>query len=598
MSKHPPDEAAHRRLTLRSRLRDPRLISWPTFFISSALLSFEIAQYGFADFALAQIVVFAFLASARWLYLSRTFATRHTWVMITTIVVASLGGSITAQLLLADPNTAVGADGAFTRMIAIPAAGLLSVSLIDYRDNVRALRATARQLQATRDAGLASLVAAREEMTARVQASLASTLDELSSSEALVGAADLAALAQDTVRPLSHEFASSTPVFTPISAQPSRLSWASVLNDVAARPLIIPWLMGLAVAVMSIRFTFAQTDVAVGSTITSIGPLTLSVDGAALLTSLAFLVIVFVSVWALAAVTVRVTRPLLARLSGGARWWIVAASVVGIGLGLQAVLLVVPFVPGPLASITTDPVGRFWAFAPVVVIALVLAIARTASLARASTLHELEAVNSELTWEIARVRLDLWAQQRRFALAIHGPLQAAITASAVLLASADPRQRDEVVRDAHERIKSALAHVTENRDAVVDVHLGLAEIRGTWQGVCEVFVDVESDAESLLAFDATCRQALVMVIGESIANAAIHGKATFANVKIGVDRGRFIRVTIHDDGSGLDALSQAGLGSSLLDEACGEWELIDTGGGARLTALLATSLVGEALTHS
>ena len=595
MSKHPPNEAAPRRLELRTRLRDPRLISWPTFLISSALLSYEIRQYGLADFALSQAFVFTLLAGARWLYLSRRYASRHAWVMISTIVVASLVGSIIAQLLLADPNTAVGADGAFTRMIVIPAAGLLSVSLIDYRDNVRALRATARQLEGTRDAGLASLTAAREEMTSRVYASLTSTLTELSSGGSGVEAQDLAALAQDTVRPLSHELASSTPVFTPMSAQPSRISWASVLNDVAARPLIIPWLMALAVAVMSIRFTFAQTDVAVGSTITSVGPLTLSVDGAALLTSLTFLAIVFVAVWVLAEVAVRVTRPMLGRLSGGARWWIVAASVVGIGLGLQVVLLGVPFIPGPLAAITTDPIGRFWAFAPVVVIALVLAIARAASGARASVIGELQAVNTELAWEIARVRLELWAQQRRFALAIHGPLQAAITASAVLLASAEAGHRDEAVRDAHERIKSALSRVTENHDSVVDLHLGLAEITGTWEGVCEVSVSVEADAEFLLVNDATCRQALVMAIGESIANAAIHGQASRARVTITVNEARFIVLQVINDGIGLDEVSPPGLGSALMNEACASWSVESADGQTRLTAVLASATTGAEL---
>ena len=589
MSKHPPEQTAHRRLTLRTRLRDPRLISWPTFVISSALLSYEVAQFGVGDFVLSQVFVFALLAGARLLYLRRGYAQRHTWVMITTIIVASLIGSIGAQLLLAETNAAVGADGAFTRMIVIPAAGLLSVSLIDYRDNVRALRATARQLEATRNAGLSSLTTAREEMTARVRATLTSTLDELASDVSVVGAEDLAALAQETVRPLSHELASSTPVFTPASAQPSRLRWTSVLSDVAARPLIIPWLMALAVSVTSIRFTFAQSDVAVGSTITTIGPLTLSVDGAALLSSLTFLLIVFVTVWVLAELAVRVTRPMLRRLSGGARWWVVAASVVGIGLGLQLVLLVVPFIPGPLAAITTDPIGRFWAFAPVVVIALVLAIARTASAARASVIGELEAVNIELTWEIARVRLELWAQQRRFALSIHGPLQAAITASAVLLASAEPRQHDEVVRDAHERIKSALSRVTGNHDSVVDLRLGLAEITGTWEGVCEVSVDVDPDAESLLVNDATCRQALVMVIGESIANAAIHGHASRAQVAITVNEERFIVIQVINDGSILDDASVPGLGSALMNEACASWSVENADGQTRLTAVLASA---------
>lgn len=589
MSETPPEGTSSSRIGLRARLADPRIVSWPTFVVSSVLLAYEVLQYGLTVFALSQGFVFGLLVAARWLYLTRGYPRRHSWVMVTTIITTSLFGSIGAQSLLAEPNVAVGADGAFTRMIVIPAAGLLSVSLIDYRDNIRRLRTTARQLWLTRDAGLATVSAAREDMIARIQAGLKATLQEMSAQNPQLDAKDLASLAQETIRPLSHELAESTPPFTPESAQPAAVRWSAVLADVAARPLIIPWLMALAVAAMSIRFTLVQSDVAIGQTLTTIGPVTLSVDSETLVASLGFLLVVFVTVWALAKFTVRITRPLLSGFSTGGRWLTVTLSVLSIGIGLQVVLFITPVLPGPLSAVRTDPMGRFWAFAPVVIIAVVLAVARTVTTARTAVIAELQTVNTELTWEIARVRLDLWAQQRRFAVAIHGPLQAALTASALLLADAKEPDRTTVIANAHARIKNALDHVIDNHEAVVDLVTGVADIQRTWDQVCEVEMSVSEKAASVLAGDDTCRQAALLIIGESVANAAIHGKATLVQVDIALDRSRFVQMSICDNGHGVDASSTGGLGSAILDEACGEWRLINTDEGACLTAVLATS---------
>lgn len=587
MSKSQPEHLSQEKPRLRSRLADPRLISWPTFAISSVLLSYEIWLYGVADFVAAQVCVFTLLALARVGYLGRRYPSHHAWVMVSTIVFASLVGAIFAQLLLADPNTMVTVDGAFVRMIAIPAAGLLSISLIDYRNNVRELRATAGQLQATRDAGLESLWAAREEIVQRVHASLEDAVADLRNDDHDQLAGELASLAQETVRPLSHELARSAPDFVPASAPASRVRWSVVLADVAATPLIVPWLMAFAVALMSIRFTFAESDEGQNTASSQLGAVTISVNLESLAASLAFLGLIFVSVWVLSAVAVQVTRPILQRVSGGKRWIAIVASVVGIGIGLQVILIVIPVLPGPLSVIQTDPVGRFWAFAPVVVIALVFAIARTVSFARASVIDELKAVNTELAWEVARIRLDLWAQQRRFAQSIHGPLQAAITASALLLAESSASTRADAIDAAHDRIKSALDRLVDHHDSVISWETGLFEIERTWEGVCEVAVNVNARAARVLERDDTCRQATLMVIGESVANAAIHGKATRADVNVDVDQSRFIRLTIEDNGTGIDATGNSGLGSAILDDACGEWEVINTEDGARLFALVA-----------
>lgn len=442
-------------------------------------------------------------------------------------------------------------------------------------------------MELTRDAGLQSLTESRERIVNQVQVSLENAFSDLRGGDRSDLAAELAHLAQETVRPLSHELARSTPDFTPADPAPQRLRWFAILSEVAAKPLIVPWLMALAVAVMSIRFTFAQSDVAVGSTLVTLGPVTVSMDAAAVATSLGFLLVVFVAVWLLSEIAVRTTRPILPQASGGVRWLVIAISVIGIGIGLQIVLIALPTLPGPLSSIDTDPIGRFLAFAPVVLIALVLAIARTVSFARAAVLDELTSINSELTWEVARIRLDLWAQQRRFAQAIHGPMQAAITASALLLTESSVATRTDAIDAAHDRIKSALDRLIDHHDSITSWEAGLMEIERTWEGVCAVAVHVDSQAARVLENDDSCRQAAVMVIGESVANAAIHGKATRAHVNVDVDRSRFIRLSVEDNGTGIDAAANSGLGSAILDDACGEWELINTEDGARLSALVA-----------
>lgn len=588
MSNHLSDELTGR-TGLRARIADPRLISWPTVAVSSLLLSYEIWSHGLLDFIGAQVMVFALLFVARVLYLRRSYPTRHAWVMIGTIVLASFFGTVLAQLAFSQPNTLVTADGAFTRMFVIPVSGLLSLSLIDYRNNVRDLRATAMQLEATRDEGLRTLSDARQDIINRVRGKLEGAVWDLGGDADRQSAPKLASLAQETVRPLSHELARTTPDFSPTTVTPPRVRWSSVLTQVAARPLIVPWLMASAVALMSIRFTFGQSDTAVGSTLVDFGSVSVSMDAPAVVASLGFLIVVFCAVWLLSGGAVRLTRSMLMRASGGARWLVVAASVVGIGAGLQIVLVALPILPGPLSSIETDPVGRFWAFAPVVLIALVLAIARTVSLARASVIEDLMSVTRELEWEVARIRLDLWAQQRCFAQAIHGPLQAAITASALLLTESSDSDARGAVSAAHDRIKIALDRLTEPSDSVADWAIAVAEIERTWQGVCEVSVRVEPDARSVLDRDDPCRQAAVMVVGESVANAAVHGRATRTDIEATLRDDRFIELTITDNGNGFDPAARTGFGSTLLDEACSRWSLTRTDDVTRLVAVLAST---------
>ena len=71
-------------------------------------------------------------------------------------------------------------------------------------------------------------------------------------------------------------------------------------------------------------------------------------------------------------------------------------------------------------------------------------------------------------------------ETRRFAQSIHGPLQAAITASALLLTQSSAATRTDTIDAARDRIKSALDRVIDHHDWIVSWETGLVEIERTW----------------------------------------------------------------------------------------------------------------------
>ena len=102
-------------------------------------------------------------------------------------------------------------------------------------------------------------------------------------------------------------------------------------------------------------------------------------------------------------------------------------------------------------------------------------------------------------------------------------------------------------------------------------------------------MNVDSQASRVLESDDVCRQATVTVIGESVANAAIHGKATSAQVTITVNEERFLVIQVLTAGSTPDNASTPGLGSALMNEACASWGFENADGQTRLTAALAST---------
>lgn len=197
--------------------------------------------------------------------------------------------------------------------------------------------------------------------------------------------------------------------------------------------------------------------------------------------------------------------------------------------------------------------------------------------------NELERTNAELETIVARLRRELWFERKRLSRVLHGPVQSALVAASLRLASAsEPVDASELRRN----LEKAVEHVDHSDDAVADLGLGIAQITAVWAGICDVVIDAPSEAMTALESSPSAGAAVTEVVREGVGNAVRHGAATKVDVRIlTVDDGRCVRVFVDDNGSGLNSDATPGIGSSILDDVAVSWIRSDLDPcGVRLTA--------------
>jgi len=232
--------------------------------------------------------------------------------------------------------------------------------------------------------------------------------------------------------------------------------------------------------------------------------------------------------------------------------------------------------PGDWATMTTSGMIVRVALAMLVVVVAMIDEHSRRTRARLAELNE------ELEELIARLRRQTWLLHRSVALAVHGPVQSALVSTAMRLASAD-RTHASVI-DARRRLDEALSGLMRDRHDDVSIEGALDDLCGLWQGIVRIDVDVDEATRARLAADASLRRCVIEVCRESASNAIRHGQARTVTIALVESAGR-IEVRVTDDGTGLAAALNPGLGMAMLDDTCLRWSLRDAqGGGAELIA--------------
>jgi signal transduction histidine kinase len=207
--------------------------------------------------------------------------------------------------------------------------------------------------------------------------------------------------------------------------------------------------------------------------------------------------------------------------------------------------------------------------------------AQFAQLQRKSTTEKLEAVNQQLEILNAALRQELWLNRRRTASVLHGPVQAALFASAMKL-SQDEKPTPKLVAEVEQDIQSALEKLNNPSNLeLADVSAVLNQIIDIWSDAADISIQIPEELEAAIAKQPLTSEALIEISREFITNAIKHGKASKVSLEVSRLDGARIAIEVIDDGQGLPPGAKPGFGSKLLTELSLVWRQTRVGDATR-----------------
>ena len=203
--------------------------------------------------------------------------------------------------------------------------------------------------------------------------------------------------------------------------------------------------------------------------------------------------------------------------------------------------------------------------------------AQFSQLQRKSTTEKLAAVNLQLEILNASLRQELWLNRRRTASVLHGPVQAALFASAIKL-SQEQKPTSELVVEVERDIAAALEKLNNpsnlEGESISDL---LNQIVDIWSDAAKISIEIPSELEAAIARQPLASEALIEISREFITNAIKHGKAGKVSLKVSKVDDLRIAIEVIDDGQGLPPGAKPGFGSKLLTELSLSWSQLRSG---------------------
>jgi len=203
--------------------------------------------------------------------------------------------------------------------------------------------------------------------------------------------------------------------------------------------------------------------------------------------------------------------------------------------------------------------------------------AQFAQLQRKTTTEKLVAVNLQLEILNASLRQELWLNRRRTASVLHGPVQAALFASAMKL-SQEQKPTPELVAEVEQDIASALEKLNNPSNLEgEDISDLLNQIIEIWSDAAEISIEIPGSLEAAIAKQPLASEALIEISREFITNAIKHGKASSVSLKVSRLDDLRIAIEVVDDGQGVPPGAKPGFGSKILSELSLVWRLTRAG---------------------
>lgn len=564
------------------RIGGPDAVTWPAFWITyaSGLIGHLTtggtvnASLGvrFAIVTAAQIVSFLPLLLLRWTVLRRPARPRP-WVAVTGFAVAAVvRGAVLTSLLVAagavtQPLWGYRIVASLQNMMVLLIIVALVVSVMRaHTRSLEALIGVNRDLAETEDELVKEVTTRNEEVVAQVQERLRLELASLDSVEGAESVRELQRLASEVVRPMSHELATSMPIAA-VRAPPideAHVTWREAALELMDRAPLRPVLAAGYLAWLLSSTGWSVFGVTRGLAIAAAVSVTVLVGS-------------WAANWALGR--------LLPRLDP--RQALVAVLLASLLIGIASATSPVGFLPGGQSRVIFIVGGGLFVAGVILLAAIVTTVLRR----QRATEHELITSAERLRCQLVRLRQAKWLQRQGLARVLHGPVQAAVTAAALRL-DASVRAGDvgdALLDDTRQSLLATVDVLDTAESEEYSLDLALARIRGTWEGLCEITSEMDTDAVTYLGADAITAAVVVDVMSEAVSNAIRHGEADRIVITISREDRDLLTLMIHDNGTSRGDTSLRGLGSTLLDECTLEWSRDISSAGSTLTAVLPTN---------
>ena len=208
---------------------------------------------------------------------------------------------------------------------------------------------------------------------------------------------------------------------------------------------------------------------------------------------------------------------------------------------------------------------------------LLLFFAQLVQLQRRETTERLKEVNRQLEIISSRLSQELWLNRKRMAALLHGPVQAALYASAMGM-SQTKNPTPEYLSKVQKDIETALEQLSNPNRLESETLLSvLNQIKELWSGSVEVEIKISAELEAAITKEPLTCEATIELTRELVTNSIKHGQASRVKVSIDqIDSTRF-SVEVTDNGKALVEGSAPGYGTKVLNELSLTWERTRSG---------------------
>jgi signal transduction histidine kinase len=211
------------------------------------------------------------------------------------------------------------------------------------------------------------------------------------------------------------------------------------------------------------------------------------------------------------------------------------------------------------------------------VLGLLLFFAQIVQLQRRETTERLGEVNQQLEVISSILSQELWLNRKRLAALLHGPVQAALYASAMGMAQTTnptPEYLTKVQKD----IETALEQLNNPNRLESETLLSvLNQVKELWSDSVEVEIEIPAELEAAITKEPLTCEATIELTRELVTNSIKHGHARWVKVDINqIDPTRF-SVEVTDNGKALVEGATPGYGTKVLNELSLNWERTRSG---------------------